>query len=73
MLIDSPSRNLSLMPNGLGYVYNALKKEKLKFDILDLDIITYHRFHSKRIYDERGIIEFEGKRNTRRSMESRKL
>jgi len=61
LLIDSPSRNLSLMPNGLGYVYNALKKEKLKFDILDLDIITYHRFHSKRIYDERGIIEFEGK------------
>ncbi len=60
LLIDSPSRNLSLMPNGLAYVYNALKKERLNFDILDLDIITYHRFHSRRIYDERGIIEFNG-------------
>ena len=57
LLIDCPSRNLSLMPNGLGYVYNVLKQNNFNFDILDLDIISYHRFHMRRIYDEGGIIE----------------
>ncbi len=59
LLIDCPSRNLSLLPNGLGYVYNVLKQNNFNFDILDLDIISYHRFHMRRIYDEGGIIELK--------------
>ncbi len=54
ILIDCPSRNLSLMPNGLGYVHNALKKEGIKFQTLDLDIIMYHRFHIHRLFDTHG-------------------
>ena len=57
LLLDCPSRNLSLMPNGLGYVYNVFKQSNFNFDIIDLDIISYHRFHMRRIYDEGGIIE----------------
>ena len=26
MLLDLPSRNLSMLPNGLGYVHNAIKR-----------------------------------------------
>ena len=57
LLIDCPSRNLSLMPNGLGYVYNVLKKCDFNLSILDLDIITYHRYHIRRIFDQGGVIE----------------
>lgn len=56
ILIDCPARNLSLMPNGLGYVHNVLKKTPIKFQTFDLDIVTYHRFHMHRLFDEGGII-----------------
>ena len=59
LLLDCPSRNLSMMPNGLGYVNNALKKTKLNFETYDLDIITYHKFHMTRIYDHGGEITLE--------------
>jgi radical SAM superfamily enzyme YgiQ (UPF0313 family) len=54
ILIDCPSRNLSFMPNGLGYVHNAIKKTNVKFQTLDLDIIMYHRYHMYRILDTYG-------------------
>ncbi|CCQ89775.1 hypothetical protein, putative Cobalamin-binding Fe-S oxidoreductase [Nitrospina gracilis 3/211] len=54
LLIDCPSRNLSFMPNGLGYVHNALKKTSIDFQTLDLDIIVYHRFHIYRLFDTPG-------------------
>jgi radical SAM superfamily enzyme YgiQ (UPF0313 family) len=54
ILIDCPSRNLSFMPNGLGYVNNALKKTSIQFQTLDLDIIVYHRFHMYRLLDTYG-------------------
>ncbi len=56
LLIDCPSRNLSMMPNGLGYVHNALKKADINFQTLDLDIIVYHRYHIHRLYDMGGKI-----------------
>ncbi len=56
ILIDCPARNLSLMPNGLGYVHNVLKKTSIKFQTFDLDIVTYHRFHLHRLFDEGSII-----------------
>ena len=59
-IVDSPSRNLSLMPNGLAYLNNALKKTDVSFQILDLDIIAYHRFHVHRLYDMGGRIVLPG-------------
>ena len=54
ILIDCPSRNLALMPNGLGYVNNALKKTSVTYQIFDLDIVAYHRFHIHRLFDMGG-------------------
>jgi hypothetical protein len=54
VLMDLPSRNLSLMPNGLGYVHKALKKTSLHFQTIDCDIILYHRFHCHRLLDVGG-------------------
>lgn len=59
-IVDCPSRNLSLMPNGLGYLNNALKKTAVSFQILDLDIISYHRFHVHRLFDMGGRITLRG-------------
>lgn len=59
-IVDCPSRNLSLMPNGLGYLNNALKKTAVSFQIIDLDIISYHRFHVHRLFDMGGRITLPG-------------
>ena len=59
-IVDAPSRNLSLMPNGLAYLNNALKKTSVSFQILDLDIISYHRFHVHRLFDMGGRIVLPG-------------
>ena len=59
-IVDCPSRNLSLMPNGLGYLNNALKKTAVSFQIVDLDIISYHRFHIHRLFDMGGCITLPG-------------
>lgn len=60
VIADCPSRNLSLMPNGLGYVNNALKKTGVAFQIVDLDIIAYHRFHVHRLFDVGGEVVLPG-------------
>ena len=54
ILIDCPSRNLSMMPNGLGYVSNAIKNTGVTFQVYDLDIVSYHRFHMDRLYNQGG-------------------
>ena len=59
-IVDSPSRNLSLMPNGLAYLNNALKKTAVSYQIVDLDIIAYHRFHMHRLFDMGGRIVLPG-------------
>jgi radical SAM superfamily enzyme YgiQ (UPF0313 family) len=56
VLIDCPARNLALMPNGLAYVHNALKKTGIRFQTFDLDIVAYHRYHIRRLFDEAGKI-----------------
>ncbi len=56
ILMDCPARNLALMPNGLSYVHNALKRADVRFQTFDLDIVAYHRYHINRIYDEGGRI-----------------
>lgn len=54
LLLDCPARNLALMPNGLAYVNNALKTADVSFAVFDLDIVTYHRYHVRRLFDEGG-------------------
>jgi radical SAM superfamily enzyme YgiQ (UPF0313 family) len=56
LLIDCPARNLGLMPNGVGYVHNALKHTDVRYQTRDLDVIIYHRFHVRRLFDENGIV-----------------
>jgi len=56
ILLDCPARNLALMPNGLGYVHNALKRSGIAFETFDLDIVTYHHYHIRRLFDESGVI-----------------
>ena len=62
LLIDCPARNLGLMPNGVGYVHNALKLVSVNYQTRDLDIILYHRFHIRRLFDEGGVIHLPGGR-----------
>jgi radical SAM superfamily enzyme YgiQ (UPF0313 family) len=51
VVIDCPARNLSLLPNGIAYLEVALKKQRIRFEVLDVDLIAYHLFHMHRIYD----------------------
>lgn len=51
LLVDLPARFLGLMPNGLGYVNNILKTTGYRFQTSDLDMIFYHRYHSRRLLD----------------------
>ena len=49
LLLELPPRYMPFMPNGLGYVNNILKQLPINFQTIDISIIFYHRFHSKRI------------------------
>ncbi len=51
ILLDLPSRNLSMLPNGLGYVHNAIKKTGIRHVVYDMDIVGYHRYHMNRIFN----------------------
>lgn len=52
LLLQLPSRYNPLLPNGIGYIRNILKKSGIIFQILDANIIFYHRYHSKRILEK---------------------
>ena len=49
ILLDLPQRYMPMMPNGLGYVYAALKETGIEYQALDCNIIFYHRYHWARI------------------------
>lgn len=51
LLLDLPARFLGMLPNGLGYVHNILKTTGCNFQTADLDMIFYHRYHSRRLLD----------------------
>ena len=40
-----------MMPNGLGYVHNAVKKTGIRHVVYDVDIVGYHRYHMDRIFN----------------------
>jgi len=49
ILLELPQRYVPMMPNGLGYVHNILKVTGIRFQTVDVNIICYHRYHSRRI------------------------
>ncbi len=49
ILLELPQRYMPFMPNGLAYVHNILKSIGIRFQTVDLNIIFYHRYHSRRI------------------------
>jgi radical SAM superfamily enzyme YgiQ (UPF0313 family) len=56
LLLELPPRYMPMMPNGLGYVHNILKRYEINFQTIDTNIIFYHRYHSKRILEGTGPI-----------------
>ena len=55
LLLELPPRYMPMMPNGVGYVNNILKKCGIQFQTIDLNVITYHLFHSQRILEKKPI------------------
>ena len=60
LLLDCPSRDYAWMPNGLAYVHNTLKSMGIKNQTFDLDIVLYHRFHARRVFDRPDLEYGEG-------------
>lgn len=52
LLLELPPRYVPMLPNGIGYVNNILKKSGISFQILDMNIICYHWYHSDRILNK---------------------
>ncbi len=48
ILLELPPRYMPLMPNGLGYVHNILKRTGISFQAMDVNVIFYHRYHATR-------------------------
>ena len=57
VLLDLPPRFMGMMPNGLGFVHNILKRSGIRFQTMDLDLIYYHRFHAQRLLDGEVIVQ----------------
>ncbi len=55
LLLELPPRYLPMVPNGIGYVHNILKKTGIHFQTIDLNVIAYHQFHSERILKKKTI------------------
>jgi radical SAM superfamily enzyme YgiQ (UPF0313 family) len=52
LVLELPARYQPMMPNGLGYLNNILTKCGIRFQVIDLNIIFYHRYHARRILGE---------------------
>ena len=51
ILLEMPPRYMPMMPYGLGYVHNILQEAGVDVQTMDLNIIFYHRYHSRRVLD----------------------
>ncbi|OGT67651.1 MAG: hypothetical protein A3H43_03855 [Gammaproteobacteria bacterium RIFCSPLOWO2_02_FULL_42_9] len=63
ILMDCPSRIFLMFPNGFAYVAKALKKSGVSFQVADLDVIFYHRFHISRLFDASNFLATSPERN----------
>ena len=60
LLVELPPRYLPMMPNGLGYVHNMLKRINVRVQTIDANIIMYHNFHSSRLLKNINIADLSG-------------
>lgn len=56
LLLEPPPRYIPMMPNGIGYVHNILRKCGIAFQTIDLNILVYHWYHSERILGGKPIV-----------------
>lgn len=49
LLVVLPPLYLPMMPNGIGYVHNAMKQCNIRTQVIDANIVLYHRYHSLRL------------------------
>ncbi|MBI2088393.1 MAG: radical SAM protein [Deltaproteobacteria bacterium] len=60
LLLEPPPRYIPMMPNGIGYVHNILRKCGVAFQTIDLNILVYHWYHSERILGGKPIVISSG-------------
>ncbi|PYS32229.1 MAG: hypothetical protein DMG14_35060, partial [Acidobacteria bacterium] len=60
LLLDMPARSLAQLPIGFAYVYKAVRDGNVKLQAIDVDIIAYHRYHSRRCLNYIDRIESAG-------------
>lgn len=48
LLLDMPARSLAQLPIGFAYVYKAIRQAGVTLQGIDVDLIAYHRYHSRR-------------------------
>ena len=53
LLVDVPARSLAQLPIGFAYVYKAIRQTGVKLQAIDVDLIAYHRYHSRRCLNYR--------------------
>ncbi|MEW6386049.1 MAG: radical SAM protein [Thermodesulfobacteriota bacterium] len=51
VILNCPALEGDFLPIGLGYLANALKRAGVHYQILDLNILAYHRYHTHRLLD----------------------
>lgn len=49
ILLELPPRQIPMMPYGIGYVHNTLKRLGIRQQTMDLNIIFYHRYFTRRV------------------------
>ena len=60
LLVDVPARSLAQLPIGFAYVYKAIRQTGVALQAIDVDLIAYHRYHSRRCLNYLDHIESDG-------------
>jgi len=60
LLLDMPARSLAQLPIGFAYVYKAIRQTSVKLQAIDIDLVAYHRYHSRRCMNHIDRIESDG-------------
>jgi radical SAM superfamily enzyme YgiQ (UPF0313 family) len=60
LLLDMPARSLAQLPIGFAYVYKAVRQTSVNLQAIDIDLIAYHRYHSRRCLNYVDRIESNG-------------
>jgi len=60
LLLDMPARSLAQLPIGFAYVYKAIRQTSVNLQAIDIDLVAYHRYHSRRCMNHIDRIESNG-------------